>query len=222
MFSFKDRCRKAIFVCFFIFIVLIALVWIRSFYGSMSAYHKAKDYLGKRNYIDAVTFFDRSIHWYTPFNPYVHLSAEGLWKMSRDAESRKEFKLALITARTIRRGFYSARSFYTPGKKWIEKCDKRIERLWAIQKGGQGEEVSDKGSELVKTRVQNQESRAPDPIWGSVLLLGLFGWVGSIIVFILRGFHKNSDGRFFLKPHLKWLCFGGIFFFIWVVGMMRA
>jgi hypothetical protein len=100
-------------------------------------------------YIKAITFFDRSIHWYTPFNPYVRKSAERLWEISKDAQKRGDIRLALIATRTIRRGFIAERSFYTPGRDWIEKCDLRIYDLLKIEqhrtdvlKGEEIEQVS--------------------------------------------------------------------------------
>ena len=213
---------KGCLIFFGLLAILFLIVWGVSFYRSKGCYVQGVAYFDKGEYIKSVTYFDRSIHWYTPLNPYVQRSAEKLWQMSKDAQRRGDIKLALIAVRTIRRGFFAARSLYTPGKEWIRKCDKRIEEVWAIQKGRQGAEAGDKGGEPFKTRLQNQESRAPDPFWSSMLLLGLFGWIGSIIMFILRGFHKNCEGRFVLKPHLNWLGLGAIFFVIWVVGMMRA
>ena len=71
-------------------VVFLLMVWARVFYGSMQACREGEIHLQKTQYIKAITFFDRSIYWYTPFNPYVHKSTEHLWKISMDAQTKGE------------------------------------------------------------------------------------------------------------------------------------
>jgi len=213
---------RGVLSCLGLLAIFLLIVWGCSLYRSKCCYDQGVAYLDRGQYIKAVTYFDRSVHWYTPFNPYVRLSAENLWQISKDAESRGDLKLALIAVRTIRRGFYSARSFYLPGKEWIEKCDKRIEPLLARQQGGNRNETIGEGEGAVEAELQNHQPGAPDPFWSIILLLGLLGWIGSVIGFILKGLQKDGHGFFMIKPKLKWVALGVPFFVLWIVGMMRA
>ena len=201
-------------------VVFLLMVWARVFYGSMQACREGEIYLQKTEYIKAITFFDRSIHWYTPFNPYVHKSAEYLWKISMDAQTRGDIRLALISARTIRRGFVSARSFYLPGRDWIEKCDLRIYDLLRIESKRKG---ALKEGEIAQTSVlENPQVKGPDPLWSIILLAGLLGWIGSAIGFIMSGFRTSQENKDLNVSKLKWVALWAVCFSIWIVGMIMA
>jgi len=211
---------KIVFLITAVTVILLIMVWARVFYGSMQACHKGETYLKTNQYIKAITFFDRSIHWYTPFNPYVDKSAARLWGMSKDAQKRGDIRLALIAARTIRRGFIAARSFYTPGRDWIERCDLRIHELVMI---GQARKGDLKKGELTDISVlDNPQIRGPDVLWSIILLTSLLVWIGSVIGFIMSGFRTSHKTSLLSISNLKWIILWAVFFAIWVVGMMKA
>ena len=200
--------------------IFLIIVWARAFYGSMQACQEGEIHFKANQYIKAITFFDRSIHWYTPLNPYVGKSAERLWEICKDAQKREDIRLALIAARTIRRGFIAARSFYTPGKDWIEKCDLRIHELLIIEQGRNG---GLKREELEEISVlEDPQVKGPDIVWSIILLGGLLGWIGSVIGFIISGFRTSQKARLLSFSNLKWIILWAAFFTIWIVGMMRA
>jgi len=201
-------------------VILLIMVWVRVFYGSMQACQEGKAYLKANQYIKAITFFDRSIHWYTPLNPYVDKSAERLWEISKDAQKRGDIRLALIAARTIRRGFIAARSFYTPGRDWIEKCDLRIYELLKIEHDRKGDLAVVDLSDI--SVLDNPQVKGPDVPWSIILLAGLLGWIGSAIVFIISGFRAFQETRLLSFSNFKWIVLWAVFFAIWVVGMMKA
>jgi hypothetical protein len=211
---------RTILTGFALVILFLLMVWGRVFYGSMQTCREGEIHLQKRQYIKAITFFDRSMHWYTPFNPYVHKSARNLWKISMDAQARGDIRLALIAAGTIRRGFVSARSFYVPGRDWIEKCDLRIYELLKIEqdkKDDSKEEKTIKGS-----FVDDPQVRAPDIFWSIILLAGFLGWIGSVIALIMSGFRTLYGKRIFNASNLKWLGLWAVCFSAWIVGMIKA
>lgn len=196
------------------------MVWARVFYGSMQDCQEGETYLKANQYIKAITFFDRSIHWYTPFNPYIHKSAERLWEISKDAQKRGDIRLALIAARTIRRGFVAARSFYTPGRDWIERCDLRIHELVLIEQVRKGDL---KKGELAEISIlDNPQVKGPSILWSIILLTSLLGWIGSVIGFITSGFRTSQETRLLSVSNLKWIILWAAFFAIWVIGMMKA
>lgn len=203
-----------------LFAMVFIMVWFRAFYGSMKAYHEGETYLKEHQYIKAITFFDRSIHWYTPFNPYVQKSAERLWEIGNHAEGQGDIKLALIAFRTIRRGFYAASSFITPGKSWIEKCDLKISSL--VMMDEKERDGKDGFTSLKKTIPQSQEIVGPSIFWSIILEIGFLGWIGSVIGFIIFILGRKGEGRYLHYPAFIWIGLTFIFFALWVVGMMKA
>ena len=70
----------------------------------------------KGQYIEAVNFFDRCLHWYTPFNPYVNKSAERLWEISKLAEEKGDIRLAMIAVRNTQAGVHFSQKFLYSGE----------------------------------------------------------------------------------------------------------
>jgi len=219
----KNIVRHRVFIkagmILFILVIILIMLWGRAYYGSMNAYRQGEIYLESRQYLKAVTHFDRSIHWYTPFNPYVERSAERLWNIGKNAEQKGDTKLALIAFRTIRQGFYAASHVAVPGKSWIARCDIKINDLMALEKriGRGGHEAQSK-----MAMPQNQECVPPRIFWSIILEIGFLGWVGSILCLIMFPL-RNREGRKKRKISiLIWIGFVVVFFTLWIVGMMRA
>ena len=57
-----------------VFLVVLLILWIRVFYGSMQDYKTGETLLKENQTIRAITYFDRSLHWYAPLNPYMERS----------------------------------------------------------------------------------------------------------------------------------------------------
>jgi hypothetical protein len=182
----------------------------------MHAYQQGAAYLEKHQYIKAITFFDRSIHWYTPFNPYISKSAQHLWEIGVKAEQQGDVQLALIAVRTIRRGFLGTRSFYVPGEHWISKCDRKIVSLMAKGSGGQDM----KGNTALS--FSTQRSQEPDVFWTLILEVGLLGWIGSAIGFLMYGLAKGQTPKLRSRSAIFWGVMIIIFYTLWIVGMVKA
>ena len=82
-----------------------------------------------------MTSFETSAHAYTPFNSNVRASLDKLWEIGEKFEKEKPApEYALIAYRSLRSSIYAIRSFYTPYKEWIPRCDAKIQKLVEIQK----------------------------------------------------------------------------------------
>jgi len=189
-------------------LLLLVILWARVFYGSMKDYQTGEAFLKENQTIRAITYFDRSLHWYAPLNPYVQKSAQRLWEIGDRAEGQGDKKLAIIAFSTIRSGFYGSSHFIVPGKQWIERSDHRIMALLRTEQ---------------KDKVfAGQKVNPPDVFWTVVLELGLLGWVGSVLVliFLWAGGVKNQGTRAF-SP-LPWLLMAVACFSLWIMGMFKA
>jgi hypothetical protein len=187
---------------------LLLIVWGRVYSGSYQSYREGMVHLENRERVRAITYFDRSIHWYTPFNPWVQKSAERLWEIGQAAEKEGDTRLALIAYRTIRRGFFAARSVYQPGKNWIRRSEVQIERLVRAESGAPA--------------LPPQQSRDPDVFWSMMVLIGLFGWIGSMLGFIMAqwGPWRQREGRLGLRSLM--ICAFFAFLVLWFAGMHFA
>jgi hypothetical protein len=203
-----------------IVVVFLAMVWMRAYYGSMKAYEEGERHFEKDQFVQAITFFDRSIHWYTPYNPYVEKSAKKLWEIGERGQRDGDIKLALIAFRAIRGGFYSARSFYTPGENWIRMSEKKIHELEEIETAQRG--LHDEAKMGAPVGEKRQEVPGPNPGWSVVVVLSFLGWVGSILAFILCAFGSKGEGKRRLTRGAPWLGIAAVFYTLWIIGMFRA
>ena len=201
-----------------VIVIFLAIVCIRSFWGSRECYLQGEEQLQKGNYIRAVTFYDRSLHWYTPFNPYIERAAQRLWEIGNRAEEQGDTKLALIAYRTIRHSFYAARSFYTPGKDWISKCETRIAAL----AGSQLRSKYEKNQLISGFAIKSQVVLGPSVLWSAVVVFSFFGWVGSVIAIIFFSLRPPRKIRKISSSALPWTGLGLFFFALWIVGMLKA
>ncbi|MFH2013090.1 MAG: hypothetical protein ABIJ37_10375 [Pseudomonadota bacterium] len=207
-------------IVFFLLIGLL-IVFSRVFYGSITEYKKAEAAYSNSDYETALIHYERTVHWYTPFNKNVSRAAIRLWEIGNRAENEGNIPLALRAYRSLRSGFYSVRSVYTPGKEWIAKCDERLSTL--VAKTGEFPSryrdipFENKKKMVIKTLKKNP---APDVFWSIVLEIGFIGWIGCVIGYIFRVFtgEKGFNG----KRALFWGGFIIIFYSMWIVGMMRA
>jgi hypothetical protein len=218
--SFKHPYMKKIGLILCLVVIGFFMVWARSFYGSMKAYNQGEIYLKKQQYVGAITFFDRSLHWYTPHNPYVQKSAERLWDIGMRAEQQGNIRLALIATRTLRRGFYAARSFYTPGKNWINKCDLKINELMLLERNQK--EMRDAPTRPDKPVRPRQKATTPSTLWSIIVEIGFLGWIGSVIGFIMFACKGDRKVRLLASQGVAWASLALIFFALWIVGMMKA
>ena len=201
-------------------VVVLIMLWGKAFLGSRKAHKQGEIYLKAHQYIQAVTYFDRSIHWYAPFNPYVRRSAELLWEIGDHAEKEGDIKLALIAFRAIRRGFIAASHVVVPGRGWIEKCEARINDLMALEKKESGGMQTDRPPDVIIP--QNQKSEPPNVFWSIILEVGLLGWVGSVIGFILFPLKQREKTKKWIFSTFIWSGLAIISFILWIIGMMRA
>ncbi len=200
--------------------IIFLAIWARAFIGSMKDFAQGEVFFRDKQYIKAVTFFDRSMHWYMPFNPYIERSAEYLWKISNRAEEINDDQLSLIAIETIRNSFYSSRSFYSPGVAWIKRCDDKIYNLTRSQ----NKEMFKNGDLNEQYKTYRQDMTYNDPIlfWTIVLEIGLFGWIGAIIGFIFFYLGSCLKTDKYVHTYWFWMLLAAISYSLWILGMIKA
>jgi hypothetical protein len=204
-----------------VILLFLVLVGGRSFYLQKSHFMAAEKYYNEANWKLAIREYDTAMHFYTPWSPYIEKSAEKLWQIGEMFENQGRLDWANIAYSSIRSSFYSSRSLYTPGKSWINKCDNKIADLnvkMLIKEGSLNPENA--YTEKLKHLYVMKIDRAPDPFWSILVEVGFFGWLGSVVLIIFKGFSDNG------KMHRKFALYGVLSFLlsfsIWIVALLKA
>jgi len=213
--------RRAITIATAILVIFISLVFMKVTLSARQEFRQAEQALQAHDLDDAITHFNRALHWYSPGSKPVQSSVERLWEIGEKAEAKKDFSLALHAYRMLRSGLYAARSFYTPYPDWIAQCDERIATLVsqqppALSPNGTPYPIPDK-VEILKTLKTKTE---PDLFWTIVLEMGFIGWVGCTVAFICRV--CTGPNEFMPRRAFFWGMLIVCFYALWLVGMLRA
>ena len=111
-------------------IIAVLMVWATTYKRSHKYFIEGEKFLSEGKLLDAVTSYETSAHSYTPWNSHVRRSLERMWEIGQRFENENpDPDYALIAYRSLRSSIYATRSFYTPYKEWIPKCDERIRAL---------------------------------------------------------------------------------------------
>lgn len=119
---------------FIVFIIMMAMIWGRTYYSQQKHYNDGEKALKAHNYKDAMTGYEWTIRMYTPFSSKVKDSCQKIWNIGQEYERRGQLGWALIAYRGLRSSIYAIRSAYTPYGEWIPRTDTRIRQLEAMEK----------------------------------------------------------------------------------------
>lgn len=216
-----NKITRNIILIFAILAILFIAVWTRAFISSMKDFSRGEELFYDKQYIRAITFFDRSMHWYAPFNPYIERSAEYLWEISEQGENIKDEKLSLIALETIRNSFYGTRSFYSPGTTWIKRCEDRI--TYIVQNQDEKNiKASDSGRKGNEKSESNMRYNDPAIFWVFVLEIGFLVWIGAIIGFIYFCLGAYNKANNYICNRWFWISLTGVSYGLWIFGMIKA
>jgi len=189
-------------------VLLLLVLWGRVFYRSMQDYKTGETFLRENQTIRAITYFDRSLHWYAPLNPYVERSAKRLWEIGERAEQEKDQRMALIAYESIRNAFHGTSHVFRPGRDWIQLAENKIQSLSTLR--GNGEPVPPK------------KVPQPDVLWSVVVVVSFLGWVGSLAGLARWVFGKEKGPERLRSRRLLWISLFLFFFGLWLLGMALA
>ena len=207
---------------FLLMLIIIIAIWTRTLISSKKNFSEGEKYFNNKQYIKAITFFDRSMHWYTPFNTYIEKSAEYLWEISDRAKAISNDQLSMIAIETIRNSFYSSRSFYLTGDNWIKRCDDRIHDITKNQdEKTKNEEVESGGQDKIYMQ-DNIVYNDPAILWTVVLEIGLLGWIGAVLGIIFFRLRPSLEADRFIHTYWFWILLAGINYSLWIFGMIKA
>jgi tetratricopeptide (TPR) repeat protein len=126
---------KAILINGAVIVFICLLLFLAGTWWRMAAqFDLGEEALQRGDFPGAVAGYESAIHMYIPFHPTIENAAEKLWQIGEINEKQGDVNRALIAYRSLRSSFYAAHWLMTPGKDWIERCDKKIAALLPLQR----------------------------------------------------------------------------------------
>ena len=128
------------------------------------------------DHVVAIDHFRRALRWSLPLTDQEDEALEGLENIATDREAAGDRETALLAWRSVVGGLSSRRTLYDSPNPTAERAKDAIARL----------AVGD--ADARRYRILLDRRIAPDPLGGSVLVLGFLVWLVSLVLIIQRGF----------------------------------
>src|SRR5262245_60853923 len=80
---------------FGLLVAFVALLYAKTANNARQDFALGEEAYTQGQYKVAVTHYERTIKWYTPWSPVVQRAVERLWQLGTEAEARGEVSLAL-------------------------------------------------------------------------------------------------------------------------------
>ena len=129
-----DRIKTILVNAVVIFLICLLLFFAGTWWRMQAQFNLGEEALRRGDFAGAVAGYESAIHMYIPFNATIEIAAQQLWNIGESNERLGDITRALISYRALRSSFYAARWLVTPGRDWIERCDKKIAALVPLQK----------------------------------------------------------------------------------------
>jgi hypothetical protein len=200
--------------------ILTLLTFLKVHLNGNEEFSIAEELFSKNNYTKATTHYERAIQWYSPGSSIPTLAAEKLWHITLFYESKNQTDEALKTCRLLRSAFYSTRSFFIPGKKWINLCNEKVAHWMAGKPDLINEAPLSFESRKNKFLINLQADRPPNTFWALLTEVGFFGWVVCAILFLFKAITPTAG----LKPRPAFIYSTAflLFYAIWILGMFNV
>ncbi len=202
-------------------LTLTVFTCIKIIVTSKNEFHLAEEYLAQNNISTAINHYERALHWYLPFHQTPYQAAERLWAIAQNQQTQNQNAEALKTYRILRGAFYSIRSFYTPGKNWIQRCNDKISHLMATRFVESRKSPKLSFTEKKSHYMKLLEAERPPSTFASIVNeVGFFGWIASVLLFIFKAL--SPEGTVKKKPAIFFITAFSLFYSIWIWGLFNA
>lgn len=201
--------------------IILVFTVVKVFITGKKEFRIAEEYLAKHELTQAVNHYERAIQWHMPFSQTPNQAAEKLWTIAQDFQVQNRIPESLKTYRLLRGAFYSVRSIYTPGKKWIQLCNEKIAHLMAKNFIASQPKTTITFNQKKSQYLELLQADRPPYIFASVVNeIGFFGWVASALLFIVKALSPQGG----VKQRPAFLFFSSfiIFYSLWIWGMFKT
>lgn len=206
--------RKVVIMGLLIFCIALLLLIVRQAYYQNKHIEEAT----ASKSIERVKVYERVILNHFPLSPYTKKAVSALLN---ECETFNENDEKLYCYETLRTSLIQIRSFYQPYSDVLENLKPKIADLRAKEK------IAWRYNNLTMAdydRIYNEQmailnyDNAPSMFWSFVTVFSLLGWIGSVIIVILKGFTKPINNRVLRYGILSYL----FFFSLWLLGLWMA
>jgi len=208
--------RKAVSILYILLFVSVMLL-MKTIFNARQEFAYGEQAFTRGEYAVAITHYERTIKWYTPFSKTIRHAVERLWQLGTEAETRGEWHLALEAYQSLRASLYAVQSFYIPYQSWIPKTEERIAPLLAQTKAGQESNADKLAQDTARFAMQLQRHVGPHLGWSILVEIGFLGWVGATVGLIW--YVVDEAGHFARRQGLLWSGLIAIFFALWLISM---
>ena len=196
-------------------LIVVAMVAGRVLVGGWHEDGIARERLAKGDVTEAITAYDRSLHWYLPGSPTVTRAISGLTRIAQSEESRGDAENALRAWRVLRSGLYGSEWLLTPRTDIIAACDREIARLVSLKVPEPDRPAAyDKEMNILK------KPSGPRLGWSILALAGFFSWTVGVVWFIFKAFGPKDE--FYRKPAILIGLFIIAAYALWMIALSRA
>jgi len=202
-------------------ILLLGAVAGRVFYLQRGHFMEAERRYAAGDLKLAIREHGTAMKFHFPLSSYTWRSAERLWGIGLRFEEEAELLKAQAAYSAIRSSLYAARSLYTPGRDWIERCDDKLASLRAEMLVEEGR-VPPGEYEAARLRhlAALQTDRAPGPLWSALAWAFFLMFLASVGHLIFRGFGPGARLR---RKEAAVGLIGAMFsFMLWLLALAMA
>lgn len=198
----------------------LGVVGVRTISESRTELAAADAYGQNGDAMRALEHYRRTMRWSLPLNPYPARAATSLQRMAEDFRDAGRIDDALLALRSIVGSSTATRFLYSTTSSQRQDAKDEIARLMAADQRAGIDAGMGAGDPEAAHRTLLADGPSPDPLWGTLLLIGFAAWIGGLVVTCSRGF--DPAGR------LQWLSarapLSGALagFVMFVLGMLLA
>jgi hypothetical protein len=168
----------------------------------------------------AVEHYRRVLRWSFPLSPYTEKAISGLEDCAAEFEASGHLSDALLAWRSLLGGLSATRVPYLTVRPSAARAKAQIARLEAIQTESPVGSGAALEQQIAEYRRELEVQVAPDPLWGTLLLLGFAAWVASLDSVARTGFDEEGRFRWTSARASLWSAIAG--FVAFIVGLAFA
>jgi len=202
------------------FIILFFLTFLKIYFNGKEELARAEELFEHKNLSQAVNHYERAIQWHIPGSDTSSIAANKLWEITLSYESKNQIEDALKSCRLLRGAFYSTRSFWTPGKKWIDLCNEKIAHLMTVKSDPKKENGGSFESRKNKFLEKLQADRSPSTLGSILTEIGFFGWITCAVLFLVKAVTPTAGLK--PRPAIIFSTAFLLFYGIWIFGMFNV
>lgn len=141
----------------------------------------------------SIEHYRRALRWSFPLSPHTRRAISGLEECAAELEAGGDPSAALLAWRSLLGGLAATRVPYLPASSAEVHAKTEIARLEAVQARASGTPEPGVARRVAELRRELDVHDAPQPFWGTLLVLGFAVWLVSLESLTRRGF--DEDGR---------------------------